>query len=131
VIVGIGIDLVNVPRFAATMSSVSALRHTIFSPSELAEPDGSPRPAGALAARFAAKEAMAKALGVPGGLRHRDCEILNDHDGRPRLVPGGSVAAAAERLGVTRWQVSMSLDGDLAMAFVIAEGPGADAAEVA
>jgi holo-[acyl-carrier protein] synthase len=131
VIVGIGIDLVNVPRFAATMSSVSALRPMFFSPQELRQSDGTPRSTGSLAARFAAKEAVAKALGVPPGLLHRDCEVLDDGNGKPRLVTAGSVAAAASQLGVTRWQVSMSLDGDMAMAFVIAEGPGASTAEVA
>jgi holo-[acyl-carrier protein] synthase len=75
-----------------------------------------------LAARFAAKEALAKALGAPRGLSWTDAEIVTGPDGRPDLKVSGTVAEAAVRRGVRRWHVSLSHDGDLATAVVIAEG---------
>ena len=79
-----------------------------------------------LAARFAAKEALAKALGAPRGLSWTDAEVVTGPDGRPELKVSGTVADAAVRQGVRRWHVSLSHDGDLATAVVIAEG-GEDA----
>lgn len=115
--------MVNVPRFAATLRAASSLRSIYFAPVELADDDGQPRSVGSLAARFAAKEALAKALGSPPGLRWRDCVVMADPDGRPWVRAKGTVEEAAEALGVQRWHVSMSQDGDMAVAYVIAEGP--------
>ncbi len=120
-IVGIGVDLVNVPRFAATVGTLRGLKHLYFAPEELLAEDGQPRSLGSLAVRYAAKEAASKALGVPEGLHRADCRVLPDDRGRPVLVVTGSVASAAERAGVTRWHVSLSQEGDVAVAFVIAE----------
>lgn len=128
-IVGIGVDLVNVPRFAATLNSVAGLKRLYFCPAELVQADGEPRSAGSLAARYAAKEAVSKALGHPAGLRHIDCEILRSGSGEPELVAKGSVASAAAAAGVSRWHVSLSQEGDVAMAMVIAERDDAPRAD--
>ena len=78
-----------------------------------------------LAARFAAKEALAKALGAPRGLLWTDAEVVVGTGGRPHLEVSGTVAAAAARLGVTHWHISLSHDAGIASAVVIAEGaPG-------
>ena len=74
-----------------------------------------------LAARFAAKEALAKALGAPAGLTWHDCEVMTDEEGRPSLQLQGSVLAAALSKGATRWHVSLSHDGGVAIASVILE----------
>ena len=79
-------------------------------------------PAHSLAARFAAKEALAKALGAPRGLLWTDAEVVTDDRGRPSLLVYGTVAAAAARLGVTGWHLSLSHDAGIASAVVIAEG---------
>ncbi len=113
--------MVNVPRFAATLASVSGLKGLYFAPEELYSEDGQPRSTQSLAARFAAKEAASKALGLPTGLRLIDCRVLHGDSGEPQLVALGSVASAAAQAGVTRWHVSLSVEGDLAMAMVIAE----------
>ncbi len=84
---------------------------------------GSARSATSLAARFAAKEAVAKALGGGGGMLWTDAEVVLDDVGRPSLVITGSVAARAERLGVARWHLSLAHDGGIATATVIAESP--------
>ncbi|OEV06791.1 holo-ACP synthase, partial [Streptomyces oceani] len=72
-----------------------------------------------LAARFAAKEALAKALGAPRGLRWTDAEVVSEDSGRPRLVVRGTVAERATTLGVTTWHVSLSHDAGVASAVVI------------
>ena len=75
-----------------------------------------------LAGRFAAKEALAKALGAPAGLRWSDCEVLSDETGRPDLVVTGSVAERIDDLGVSRLHVSISHDAGVAVAMVVIEG---------
>jgi holo-[acyl-carrier protein] synthase len=82
---------------------------------------GSPRTAESLAARFAAKEALAKSLGAGGGMAWTDAEVLVDEAGRPSFSVSGTVQERADQLGVTRFHVSMSHDGGIAAATVIAE----------
>jgi holo-[acyl-carrier protein] synthase len=120
-IIGVGIDVVPVARFAEAMDRTPAMADRLFTPSELVTPHGEPRTSESLAARFAAKEALAKALGAGGGMHWTDAEVLTDDVGRPSLVVTGTVAARASSLGVTRWHVSLSHDGGIASATVIAE----------
>ncbi|MDP9118335.1 MAG: holo-ACP synthase [Actinomycetota bacterium] len=120
-IVGVGIDVVPVARFAEALSRTPALSARLFTPGELITPAGIPRSAESLAGRFAAKEALAKALGAGGGMLWTDAEVLTDDSGRPSVQVMGTVAARAATLGVTRWHVSLSHDGGIASATVIAE----------
>lgn len=113
-IVGIGIDVCNVNRLAATLRRVPGVAQRVFTEAERGLPVES------LAARFAAKEAVAKALGAPPGLRWQDAEIVRGEHGRPVLVVRGSVAECAARLGVASWQVSLSHDDPVAVAMVVA-----------
>ena len=122
-IVGIGADVVSVPRFSASLVRSPGLRDRLFTPAELVGDRGGRRTDTSLAARFAAKEAVAKALGVPPGMAWHDCEVVGDGDGRTWLHVSGTVAAAAEAQGVGRWHLSLSHDGDLAVAYVVAERP--------
>ena len=122
VIVGIGIDVVPVQRFADALKRTPAMADRLFTPAEQRTPAGGPRTAESLAARFAAKEALAKALGAPGGMAWTDAEVHTDADGRPYLSVIGTVAARAAVLGVTSWHVSLSHDGGIASAVVVAEG---------
>jgi holo-[acyl-carrier protein] synthase len=121
VIVGIGADVVSVPRFSASLVRAPGLRERLFTPQERVNDAGGPRTDTSLAGRFAAKEAVAKALGAPVGMRWHDCEVVVDADGRPWLRLSGTVAAAAQAQGIDRWHLSLSHDGDLAVAYVIAE----------
>ncbi|AEW95995.1 MULTISPECIES: holo-ACP synthase [Streptomycetaceae] len=120
-IIGVGIDVADVARFAASLERTPALAERLFTPAERVLPGGEPRGAASLAARFAAKEAVAKALGAPAGLRWTDAEIRSDPSGRPRLHVTGTVAARAAELGVAAWHVSLSHDAGIASAVVIAE----------
>ncbi len=121
-IVGLGTDVVAVERFAAALTRTPALAERLFTPAERLTPAGAPRRAESLAARFAAKEAVAKALGAGGGLVWTDAEVVVDGRGCPSLVVRGTVAARAAALGVSGWHVSLSHDGGVAAATVIAEG---------
>ena len=114
-IVGIGIDVADIARFEATLQRTPGLRDRLFTPAE--------RTLGiqSLAARFAAKEALAKALGGEGNLRWQDAEVVKEPSGRPTLQITGSVAARAEQLGVAKLHLSLSHDAGIASAIVIAE----------
>ena len=115
-IVGVGIDVVEIARFEQALSRTVGLAARLFTDGERTLPPHS------LAARFAAKEALAKALGAPRGLLWTDAEVVTDDRGRPSLLVHGTVAAAADRLGVTGWHLSLSHDAGIASAVVIAEG---------
>jgi holo-[acyl-carrier protein] synthase len=115
VIVGIGVDIAAVSRLEHALSRTPALAARLFAESEQ---DGS---AASLAGCFAAKEAVAKALGGPRGLRWRDVEVTHDTLGRPLLEVRGTVAAVATRLGVRSWHLSISHDDGLCVAMVVAE----------
>lgn len=121
VIVAVGIDVVLVDRFTRALARTPLLGDRLFTGAERTTPAGKPRSADSLAARFAAKEAVAKALGAPAGLRWHDCEIVSDPAGRPWLTVSGTVAAAAADREINRWHVSLSHDGGLASAVVLAE----------
>lgn len=123
-IVGIGVDVVLVERFAGALTRTPLLADRLFTEAERMTGSGNPRSPESLAARFAAKEAVAKALGAPNGLRWHDCEIVSDPDGRPWLTVSGTVAAAAGERGIARWHLSLSHDGGIASAMVVAEGAG-------
>ncbi|PWI43708.1 holo-ACP synthase [Streptomyces sp. ICBB 8177] len=121
-IIGVGIDVAEIARFEEALRRTPALADRLFLPAELRLPDGERRGAASLAARFAAKEALAKALGAPPGLLWTDAEVCAEDSGRPRLEVRGTVAARAEALGVRTWHVSLSHDAGVASAVVIAEG---------
>jgi phosphopantetheine--protein transferase-like protein len=123
VIIGIGIDVVDVERFEATLGRTPGLRERLFAPAEAQLPPGS------LAGRFAAKEALAKALGAPAGLRWVDAEVVKNADGRPSFVVTGTVAALVARLGVTDVHLSISHDAGISSAMVVAEGGGSPRSE--
>jgi holo-[acyl-carrier protein] synthase len=125
VIVSVGIDVVLVDRFTRAIERTPLLVDRLFTADERVTCSGNPRSPESLAARFAAKEAVAKSLGAPAGLHWHDCEIVTDPDGRPWLTVSGTVAAVAADKGVHRWHLSLSHDGGIASAMVVAEGEGA------
>ncbi|WP_043264874.1 holo-ACP synthase [Streptomyces sp. CT34] len=121
-IIGVGIDVAEIDRFGAALERTPELAHRLFLDTELLLPSGERRGTASLAARFAAKEAVAKALGAPGGLHWTDAEVYVEDSGQPRLRVRGTVAARASELGVNSWHVSLSHDAGVASAVVIAEG---------
>ncbi|MFD9489654.1 holo-ACP synthase [Streptomyces sp. NPDC059991] len=121
-IIGVGIDVAEVRRFGESLERTPGLLQRLFVEQELLLPSGERRGTASLAVRFAAKEALAKALGAPAGLHWTDAEVYVEESGQPRLRVRGSVAARAEALGVRGWHVSLSHDAGVASAVVIAEG---------
>ncbi len=115
-IVGVGIDVVDVERFGQALERTPTLRLRLFTESERSLGLAS------LAARFAAKEALAKSLGAPDGMRWLDATVIQDGNGQPSLQVSGTVAARAENLGVASFHLSLSHDAGIASAVVIAEG---------
>lgn len=114
-IIGTGIDVVNIDRFAELINRTPGLKERLFVPLERSKPLRS------LAARFAAKEAAAKALGAPAGMNWHHCWVENDDEGAPYLVAEGTVALRAHQLGINRLHLTISHDEPVATATVIAE----------
>ena len=114
-IIGIGVDVCSIDRIREACAR-PGFTDRVFTLPEL---KGS---AQTLAGRFAAKEALAKALGAPAGLRWTDCEVLSDETGRPSLLVAGTVADRVSELGISRLHVSISHDAGVAVAMVVCEG---------
>lgn len=114
-IVGIGIDVCEIERLRETLLRRPGMVERLFSPQE------ANRKIESLAGRWAAKEALAKALGAPAGLVWRDAEVVNADSGQPEFRLSGTVAARADELLVSRVHVSISHDGGLATAIVLCE----------
>ena len=127
-ILGIGTDVVMISSFQEQLlDDASTFRRATFTPRELRDANSrSSQPARHLAARYAAKEALIKAWsssrwGLPprlSSINMLDIEVLLDAFGRPRLIFHGQLS---EPLGDTRVHLSLSHDGDYALAFVTLE----------
>lgn len=122
-IVGIGIDVVDLARFADLKERQPRFLDRILTPAEQVRADGSGQTLASLAARFAAKEALVKALGGRSALTWHDCQVLSTDTGAPQMHLTGSVADAVAAAGASTWHVSLSHDAGIAMAIVILEGP--------
>jgi holo-[acyl-carrier protein] synthase len=127
-IIGIGIDEVEVERFARSLARTPTLARRLFTTDEQAYAASAPGLAAQrLAVRFAAKEAALKAMGVGlGACRFVDLEVARDAvSGAPSLRLHGTAGELAAGRGVQRWHLSLSHTDVRASAFVIAEGsPG-------
>jgi len=122
VIRGIGVDSVEVDRFRVTLARTPSLVERLFSPQEQADAARRPDPTERLAVRFAAKEAVMKALGVGlGAIDLRDVEVARAESGEPSLVITGRAAELAVAHGVKRWHLSLTHTERSATAFVVAE----------
>ena len=130
-IIGIGVDIVDVARFEQSLQRTPGMKDRLFTQRECVDHKGVVLTPVRLAARFAVKEALAKALGAPGDLAWHDCEVLTDVTGAPYIAASGTVEQACVFRGVTRWHVSMSHDGGMAVAYVIAEAGEDDGPAVA
>ncbi|MBF4461632.1 MULTISPECIES: holo-ACP synthase [unclassified Rathayibacter] len=114
-IVGIGVDVVDLARFERAIERTPRLRERLFAESERGLAVAS------LAGRFAAKEALIKALGDSAGARWHDMVVERDEHGNPSFVLHGAARDAAAARGVVRLHLSMTHDAGVACAFVVAE----------
>ncbi|HVU49799.1 MAG TPA: holo-ACP synthase [Polyangia bacterium] len=124
---GVGIDLVMVSRVEASLSQFGErFLRRVFTDGEIAYATSSPAVAAErLAARFAAKEAAIKAIGlgdghVQTGIGWRDIEVVREDSGRCRLILHGAARAAADEAGVAELSVSLTHEGDYSAAVVLA-----------
>ncbi|NLE98031.1 MAG: holo-ACP synthase [Propionibacterium sp.] len=114
-IVGIGTDMVVIERFEAALERQPGLAERLLTDGERALSLQSQ------AARFAAKEALAKALGSPGGMRWLDSEVVRNAQGQPHFIVRGTVAARVKALKIGRIHLSISHDGGFVTAMVVCE----------
>lgn len=132
-IVGIGLDLMEVPRIAQALEHPTRgerFRARVYTPGEIEYCERRKRTAAqSYAARFAAKEAVMKALGrgFGGGIGWREIEVVRGR-GAPRIVVYGLAARLAAEKGIARFHLSLTHTAETAMAYVIAEGDAAPAA---
>ncbi len=109
---GVGIDVVDITRFAEALNRTPGLKERLFTGAERVKPIAS------LAARFAAKEALAKALNAGKGLPWHDAEVINLESGKPAFLFRGEIADLVDGAEV---HLSLSHDAGIASAFVIVE----------
>lgn len=120
-VLGLGVDVVDIPRFRAVLARRPAVAARLFSPDELAYAATLANPAPTLAGRFGAKEAVMKALGVGiGALDWIDVSVNRQPGGSPELVVRGRAAQLAEDRGVAAWEVSISHTSTIASVTVLA-----------
>ena len=110
---GIGIDVVDIQRFKESLDRTPGLKDRLFT---VSEQQG--KTISSLAARFAAKEALAKALRAPGGLDWHDCEVVNHEDGQPVFLFRNRIA---ELIDGANAHLSLSHDAGIASAMVVIE----------
>lgn len=109
---GIGIDVVDIERFKESIDRTPGLREKLFTPAEAGKPIAS------LAARFAAKEALYKALSPSHGLAWHEAEVINLENGKPTFLFRGAIADLVDGAQV---HLSLSHDGGIASAMVVLE----------
>ncbi len=120
-VLGVGIDLVDVDRFRTSLQRTPSMRERMFTAGERAYADTANDPTERYAARFAAKEAVMKAMGVGlGAFGFHDVSVLRDDDGRPSLLVVGAAELLAVDLGVRTWQISLTHTATSAGAIVVA-----------
>ena len=119
--IGIGNDLVDIARFRRALERTPTLRERLFTEGERSYADARADPTERYAVRFAAKEAVMKALGVGlGDIQLRDIEVQRAESGAPQIVLHGTAAELAESRGVQRWLVTLSHSETVAQAIVVA-----------
>ena len=120
-IIGIGVDVVDLARFERATTRTPGVLTRLFAESE--QWDGAAkRSLSSLAARFAAKEAVIKAIGDSTGVRWHDMAVVSDGLRNPSIEVYNSLAEIVSARGVTAIHLSMSHDAGVAIAYVIAEG---------
>jgi holo-[acyl-carrier protein] synthase len=121
-VIGVGVDAVEVDRFRRVLARSPRLAQRLFTDGELAYAARRRDPAQPLAARFAAKEAVLKALGGGrGSARFAEIEVTRATSGAPALRLAGRAAALAAERGVARWHLSLTHTDVAAVAVALAE----------
>ena len=119
---GVGVDVVEIERFRRSLTRTPGMRQRLFTAGELEYVAPKADPVPSLAARFAAREAVMKALGLGlGAFGFHEVWVEVEPSGAPRLVVTGRARELAVDGGVVGWHHSLSHDGPIAIAMVVAE----------
>lgn len=126
---GVGVDAVDIGRFRAVLERRPTMVGRLFTAGERADAARRADPVPSLAARFAAKEATWKVLGVGlGAVAWQDVAVLSQPSGAPVLTISGRAAQLARAAGCRRWHLSLTHTETVAIATVVAETGGSSAA---
>ena len=118
---GVGIDAVDIARFRASLERTPSMRARLFTPEELESLSAAVDPVPSLAARFAVREAVMKAMGVGlGAFDFHDVSVERLDSGAPRLHVRGRALDLATARGISDWHVSITHTDSVAMAVVTA-----------
>lgn len=122
-IIGIGTDIISVSRISKAMQNNERMAERLFTPSEIAYCEAKSSKWQSYAARFAAKEAVMKALGTgwDGEVNWKDIEIVNDANGNPDILLSGGAKKKADEMGLNHAHISLTHEKEYAIAFAILE----------
>ncbi len=124
VVVAIGADVIEIDRIRTVVSRQPKFVDRVFTPNEIEYCQKHRDPAERYAVRFAAKEAVLKALGVGlGGADLTDIEVIRTASGKPELSISGRAQPLADSLGISSWLITLSHADTVAQAFVAGLGP--------
>ena len=125
-IIGIGTDIIDVQRIERVIERNQGFIDKVFTSVEIAYCEARASKAQSYAARFAAKEAMMKALGTGWGegVCWQDIEVASEASGKPRIMLSGKALERAKTLGAEHWHLSLSHEHAAAVAFVVLESGG-------
>jgi len=123
-IVGLGVDICEIARMERALERHPTMRARVFTADERAYCDAKARPAESYAGRFAAREAMIKALGGYRGKRWQDISVTRAPSGAPSLRLEGAAKARADALGIDRVLITFTHERTNAVAFAIAVADG-------
>jgi len=126
-IVGIGTDVVSIERIEGVLERHGErFLNRILTPEERRRFDRTKAKAGHLAKRWAAKEAFSKAIGtgIHAPFTWHSITVTRNPRGKPGIQPSSAMAKHLKKMGVTDAHLSLTDDGDVAMAFVVLEGRG-------
>ncbi|MEP6477090.1 MAG: holo-ACP synthase [Actinomycetota bacterium] len=119
-ILGLGVDICEIARMERALDRHPTLRARVFTPEEIAYCDGKARPAESFAGRFAAREAVIKALGGYRGRGWQDISVTRHQSGAPQILLSGNAKRRADLLGLDRVLITFTHERTNAVAFAVA-----------
>ena len=123
-ILGLGVDICEIARMERALGRHPTMRARVFTPEEIAYCDGKARPAESYAGRFAAREAVIKALGGYRGKRWQDISVTRHPSGAPTIALAGRAKERADALGITNVLITFTHEKTSAVAFAVAVREG-------
>jgi holo-[acyl-carrier protein] synthase len=123
-IVGLGVDICEIARMERALARHPSMRERVFTREEIAYCDGKARPAESYAGRFAAREAVIKALGGYRARRWQDISVTRNPAGAPQILLAGNAERRAGGLGISRVLVTFTHEKTSAVAFAVAVSDG-------